>query len=59
MPGSLSLGLQAHAAGHLDTGPMAGMLLTELSPQPLMVALLCFCFLNICSIAINCNVLIL
>lgn len=59
VPGSLSLGLQAHTAGHLDTGPMANTLLTELSPQPLVVALFCFCFLNICSIGINCIVLIL
>lgn len=66
-PGSLSLGLQARtavpgfamAAGCLDTGPMASTLLTELSQQPLLVAFFVFVFLNICSIGINCIVLIL
>lgn len=67
VPGSLSLGLQAHtavpgfamASGHLDTGSMASTLLIELSQQPLLVALFWFCSLNICSIRINCVVLIL
>lgn len=52
VPGSLSLGLQAHTAmpgfamtaGCLDTGPMASTLLTELSQQPLLVAFFVFVF---------------
>lgn len=42
VPCFLSLGLQAHTARHLDTGPMANTLLTELSPQSLVVVLFLF-----------------
>lgn len=65
VPGSLALGLQADrgvpgfcmVAGNPDSGPMTSMLLTELPPKPL--GAVCFCFLSICSVGINCIVFIL